>query len=67
MAESLYRGSRGLVLTQGGVLALAAYIPMLNFLIPVIGTAAMVHILDMALTATREAGGELVRDPMDLN
>jgi uncharacterized protein involved in cysteine biosynthesis len=54
-AESLYRASRGLVLAQGGILALAAYIPLLNFLIPVIGTAAMVHILDMALTASDEA------------
>jgi CysZ protein len=50
-AESLYRASRGVVLTQGAVLALAAYVPILNLLIPVIGVAAMVHVLDMALTA----------------
>jgi CysZ protein len=51
MAESLYRRSRGLVLTQGAILALSAYVPIANLLIPVLGTAAMVHILDMALSA----------------
>jgi CysZ protein len=51
MAEALYRARRGVILTQGGILALAAYIPILNLLIPIIGTAAMVHVLDMALTA----------------
>ncbi|HEY0423195.1 MAG TPA: EI24 domain-containing protein, partial [Rhodopila sp.] len=51
MAESLYRRSRGLVLTQGAMLALSAYVPVANLLIPVLGTAAMVHILDMALSA----------------
>jgi CysZ protein len=49
VAESVYLQNRGIVLAQGGVLALAAYIPLLNLLIPVVGTAAMVHILDMAL------------------
>jgi CysZ protein len=51
MAESLYRTNRGVILAQGGVLALAAYIPVMNLLIPIIGVAAMVHVLDMALTA----------------
>jgi CysZ protein len=51
IAESLYRSSRGSVLVQGAVLALAAYVPILNLLIPIIGVAAMVHVLDMALTA----------------
>jgi len=45
-AEALYRSRRCVVLSQGAVLALAAYIPILNLLIPVLGTAAMVHILD---------------------
>jgi uncharacterized protein involved in cysteine biosynthesis len=48
-AESIYSRNRGIVLAQGGVLALSAYIPLLNLLIPVVGTAAMVHILNMAL------------------
>lgn len=49
MAESLYRLRRGAVLAQGAVLALAAYVPVLNLFIPVIGIAAMVHVLDLAL------------------
>jgi uncharacterized protein involved in cysteine biosynthesis len=52
MAESLYRASRGPILVQGAVLAVAAYVPVLNLLIPIMGVAAMVHALDMALTAT---------------
>jgi CysZ protein len=56
VAESIYLQYRGIVLAQGGVLALAAYIPILNLLIPVIGTAAMVHILDMALATTHKSG-----------
>ena len=54
-AMALYRGSREAVLAQGGIIALAAYIPLLNLLIPVIGTAVMVHVLDRALSAAREA------------
>jgi CysZ protein len=49
-AEALYRAVRPLALAQGGVMAAAAYVPVLNLLIPVIGTAAMVHVLDLALT-----------------
>jgi CysZ protein len=56
VAESTYFQYRGMVLAQGGVLALAAYIPLLNLLIPVLGTAAMVHILDMALAAEHRSG-----------
>jgi uncharacterized protein involved in cysteine biosynthesis len=48
-AESLYRGSRVAILGQGAILALAAYVPILNLFIPVIGVAAMVHILDFSL------------------
>lgn len=50
-AELLYRQYRGLILIQGAILALAAYIPVMNLLIPIVGAACMVHILDMALTA----------------
>lgn len=49
-AESLYRSRKGTVLVQGAILALAGYIPLLDLLIPIIGVAAMVHIVDMALT-----------------
>lgn len=54
-AIALYRGSRGTILLQGGIIALAAYIPLLNLLIPVIGTAVMVHVLDRALSTASEA------------
>jgi CysZ protein len=50
-AESLYQSQRGVVLLNGGILAAAAYVPFINLLIPVIGTAAMVHVLDIALSA----------------
>jgi CysZ protein len=53
-AELLYRRHRGIVLTQGGLIALASYVPLMNLLIPLIGTAAMVHVLDDALIATRD-------------
>jgi CysZ protein len=50
-ADSLYRANRGAVLAQGGILALSAYVPLVNLLIPIIGVAAMVHVLNLALTA----------------
>lgn len=48
-AETLYRRARGAVLVQGCLIALASYVPVLNLLIPVVGTAAMVHVLDWAM------------------
>jgi uncharacterized protein involved in cysteine biosynthesis len=56
MAEALYRSSRGVVLAQGAILALAAYIPILNLLVPIVGVAAMVHVLDTALSAAERVG-----------
>ena len=35
-----------------GIMAAAAYVPFLNLLIPVAGTAAMVHVLDLSLIQT---------------
>lgn len=52
-AEMLYRSNRVLILAQGGIMTLASYLPVLNLLIPLIGTAAMVHVLDLALTRSR--------------
>ncbi|WP_428534788.1 EI24 domain-containing protein [Rhodopila sp.] len=49
-AESLYQQNRGVVLCQGAILALAAYVPLVNLLIPILGVAAMVHVLDIVLT-----------------
>jgi uncharacterized protein involved in cysteine biosynthesis len=34
---------------HGAILALMAYVPAVNLLIPILGTAAMVHVLDMTL------------------
>jgi CysZ protein len=56
VAESLYRHRRGTVLVQGAILALAAYIPALNLFIPVIGAAAMVHVLDISITNANPSG-----------
>jgi uncharacterized protein involved in cysteine biosynthesis len=54
-AWMLYRRARPVVLVQGCILALAGYVPVLNLLIPVVGTAAMVHVLDLALTTGPES------------
>jgi CysZ protein len=48
-AEALYRAVRPVALAQGGLIAAAAYFPLANLLIPVVGIAAMVHVLDLAL------------------
>ncbi len=45
-ARSAYRRRRGAVLLQGAALAAAAAVPGLNLLVPVVGVAAMVHVLN---------------------
>jgi len=49
-AETLYRRHRRIILVQGGLIALASYVPLLNLLIPLVGIAAMVHVLDHILS-----------------
>jgi len=44
-ASRMYLRHRAAVLVQGAVLALAGYVPLLNLLVPVLGTACMVHVL----------------------
>jgi uncharacterized protein involved in cysteine biosynthesis len=44
-AEMEYKARRGGALALGAVLALAGLLPPLNLLVPVLGTAAMVHLL----------------------
>jgi uncharacterized protein involved in cysteine biosynthesis len=44
-ASALYLRHRPAVLLQGAALALAGSIPVVNLLVPVIGTACMVHVL----------------------
>ena len=55
-AERLYAANRPAVLVQGGVMALAGYLPGFNLLIPVLGTAAMVHVLDAAMRSDAGRG-----------
>lgn len=50
VAEIVYRQNRFAILMQGAILAFAAYVPLVNLLLPVIGTAAMVHLLDIVMT-----------------
>lgn len=45
-AQALYARRRLPVLAQGLLLALAGTVPLLNLLVPVLGTAAMVHVLN---------------------
>ena len=45
-AQAAYERRRGAVLLQGAALAAAAAVPGLNLLVPVIGVAAMVHVLE---------------------
>ena len=44
-AQRLYAGNRPAVLVIGGALALLSLVPPLNLLVPVLGTACMVHVL----------------------
>jgi CysZ protein len=55
-AEVLYQRNRGRIFAQGLILATAAYIPVMNLLIPIIGMAAMVHLLETALIVTERSG-----------
>ena len=45
-AHALYRRHRLAVLLPGALLAVAASIPGINLLVPVVGSAAMVHVLN---------------------
>ena len=45
-ALALYGRRRGPVLAQGGLLAVAGMVPFLNLLVPVLGVAALTHVLN---------------------
>lgn len=47
-ALALYRRRRLAVLAQGGLMVAAALVPLLNLLAPVLGVAALVHVLHAA-------------------
>jgi CysZ protein len=44
-AGALYRSRRSSVLVQGGLMTAGNLVPLLNLVVPVLGTAAMVHVL----------------------
>lgn len=52
-ASAAYLAQRPVVLGQGALMAVASVVPLLNLFIPVLGTAAMVHLLH----APREPDG----------
>lgn len=52
-AAALARRYRFAILAQGAVLASAGFVPLLNLLVPVLGTAAMVHLLHRAARRRR--------------
>ena len=54
-AAALYRRHRLAVLAQGAVLAAMGYVPLVNLLVPVLGTGCMVHVL-MQQQRTRRTG-----------
>ena len=54
--ETLYREQRLLVLVQGAALTLAGAIPLLNLLVPVLGPAAMVHVVIAGRSRFSQAG-----------
>ena len=54
-AEALRRRRRGAIWTLGGALAAMAAVPLLNLLVPVLGTAAMTHLLHRTDAATKPA------------
>jgi CysZ protein len=44
-AAAMYLALRPSVLAQGALMAAASLLPVLNLFVPVLGTAAMVHVL----------------------
>jgi uncharacterized protein involved in cysteine biosynthesis len=46
-AAALYRALRPAVIAQGALVALGSLLPLLNLLVPVLGAAAMVHVLHL--------------------
>ena len=60
-ALRLYASSRIPVLVQGGLLALASTVPVVDLLVPVVGVAALTHVLNMSKTLPR--GLPLLRGP----
>jgi uncharacterized protein involved in cysteine biosynthesis len=63
-ALGLYRRRRFAVLVQGGLVAAAGLVPGLNLVAPVVGLAAMVHVLGRdAPIGPRIGGGRGLSGP----
>ena len=61
---ALYRAHRLPVLAQGGILALATTVPLLNLLVPVLGIASLTHVLNGAAPGGASGTGlSLLRAP----
>lgn len=52
-AARLYAAQRGSVIAQGGLIAVGSIVPVLNLFMPVLGTAALVHVLHAGPWARR--------------
>jgi uncharacterized protein involved in cysteine biosynthesis len=52
-ARQAYRAHRWDVLIQGGLLTIAGTLPFVNFLLPVLGPAAMVHVMMVSHSGVR--------------
>jgi uncharacterized protein involved in cysteine biosynthesis len=61
-AAAAYRAQRAAVLAQGALMAVASLVPVLNLLVPVLGTAAMVHVLHAARDVRGDPGRMAMRD-----
>jgi CysZ protein len=60
-AAAAYRGLRPAVLAQGALMAVASLVPVFNLFVPVLGTAAMVHLLHAARAASGRPHGVATR------
>ena len=65
-ALALYRKRRFDVLVQGGLMTAASLLPVLNLLVPVLGTAAMVHVLHAAMADVGMDVRRVVRTASDV-
>jgi uncharacterized protein involved in cysteine biosynthesis len=60
-AQALYRRRRLPVLAQGGLMVVAALVPVVNLLTPVLGVAALVHVLHADADPHTPASGLFIR------
>jgi CysZ protein len=56
-ATALYRGRRLAVVAQGALISAGSLVPLLNLVVPVLATAAMVHVLHAGPDPARDGRG----------